>query len=320
MRQPVIVNLGVGVDSVGMLVGLATHRDPELWPDLILFADTGAEKPETYRFLHDELDPWLVRQGFPQVTVVKYRPVRAAYDTLEGNCLANETLPSIAFRGGGPGSGGCSLKWKAEVMDAFIRGSKRSSSPWHGPGWEPFHAAKAACLRTLRLIGYDASPTDSKRRERADKRAGMERDAVLADVAAYEYRYPLQEWGWTRDRCIEEIARAGLPVPVKSACFFCPASKKHEIAALAAEHPDLFARAIEMEDRAAHGKHGLKETRGLGINFRWRAFAETEGFLVDDIVMPQVAAVAAECYRMAADGELVKIRKGGRTVFAPVAP
>jgi hypothetical protein len=40
--------------------------------------------------------------------------------------------------------------------------------------------------------------------------------------ARYVVRYPLREWGWTRERCVERIAATGLPVPPKSACFFCP--------------------------------------------------------------------------------------------------
>lgn len=39
----------------------------------------------------------------------------------------------------------------------------------------------------------------------------------------YEIRYPLREWGLTRRDCGKMIADAGLPVPPKSACFFCPA-------------------------------------------------------------------------------------------------
>ena len=38
---------------------------------------------------------------------------------------------------------------------------------------------------------------------------------------------------WGRDDCVAAIARVGLPQPGKSACFFCPSSKKHEIITLA---------------------------------------------------------------------------------------
>ncbi len=46
--EPIIVAYGAGVDSTAMLIGL---RDRGIRPDLILFADTGSEKPETTAYL-----------------------------------------------------------------------------------------------------------------------------------------------------------------------------------------------------------------------------------------------------------------------------
>lgn len=60
-RQPLVVSYGVGVDSTALLVGL---RQRGVVPDAILFADTGSEKPETYRYL-PLIDAWLDRIGFP---------------------------------------------------------------------------------------------------------------------------------------------------------------------------------------------------------------------------------------------------------------
>jgi hypothetical protein len=49
---------------------------------LILFADTGGEKPEIYLYL-DIIRPVLARVGFPDVAVVPYQPKRAACHTQE---------------------------------------------------------------------------------------------------------------------------------------------------------------------------------------------------------------------------------------------
>src|SRR5437868_1048367 len=89
---PLVVSYGLGVDSTAMLVELARRR---IRPDLILFADTGGEKPETYQYLR-VIRPFLARAGFPGVTVVRYEPRRASYRTLEGQCLHTGTLPSLA--------------------------------------------------------------------------------------------------------------------------------------------------------------------------------------------------------------------------------
>ena len=67
-------------------------------------------------------------------------------------------------------------------------------------------------------------------------------------AADYEYWYPLQEWGWDREECERQIAAAGLPVPHKSSCFFCPAMKTAEVDALPY---DKLQRIVLLESRAA---------------------------------------------------------------------
>ena len=90
--------------------------------------------------------------------------------------------------------------------------------------------------------------------------------------------HPLVEWGWDREQCISAISRAGLPIPVKSACFFCPSSKKHEVIRLHAEHPDLFARAVAMEKNAT----AAHTAKGLGRHWSWAAIqaADAEQFKI----------------------------------------
>ncbi len=92
---PLVVAYGLGVDSTAMLVEFVLRG---IRPDLILFADTGGEKPETYQYLY-VIRPFLRGVGFPDVTVVRYRPKRAVYDTLEAQCLHTGTLPSLAYGG-----------------------------------------------------------------------------------------------------------------------------------------------------------------------------------------------------------------------------
>lgn len=47
-RAPFVVLCGAGVNSTAMLVAMWRRA---IRPDLILFADIGAEKPETYAYL-----------------------------------------------------------------------------------------------------------------------------------------------------------------------------------------------------------------------------------------------------------------------------
>lgn len=84
-------------------------------------------------------------------------------------------------------------------------------------------------------------------------------------------RYPLLEWGWGRDECVQAIERAGLPLPGKSACFFCPSSKKAEIKVLRRMYPDLASRAVAMERNA-----DLTAIKGLGRSFAWADLYEAD--------------------------------------------
>lgn len=249
---PLVVSYGAGVDSTALLVAL--HRRG-IRPDLILFADTGGEKPETYAYI-PIMNAWLQSVGFPGITVVQYVPSRATYSTLEGKCLKNETLPSLAF-----GKHSCSLVFKVEPQDKYIA------------RWQPAVDAWSLGLRVRKAIGYDNGDQDCRRRAKADRAVAKKRDRNDRDATRYEYVYPLQDWKIDRAECLALIAGTGLPTPLKSACFFCPASKRSEVVWLRDTHPLLFKRALDIEAGARDGKHGLDTVKGLGRDFSWGDFA-----------------------------------------------
>jgi len=53
-----------------------------------------------------------------------------------------------------------------------------------------------------------------------------------------------------------------LPVPVQKRLLLLPASKKAEILWLQSTHPDLLARALEIESNAAAGLRSVKGLAG----------------------------------------------------------
>lgn len=229
--QPLMLSYGMGLDSTALLVWLLHQR---IRPDAILFADTGSEWPETYDYL-DIIQAWCRRVGFPSVITVRYGS--PFYGTLEENCLANKTLPSLAY-----GRKGCSLKWKVQAMNAWTE------------RWPCAQRAWTTGMKVLKLIGYDASPADQRRSQ-------------ISEDSRYSYVYPLRESGIDRAAGARLIADAGLPIPRKSACFFCPATKVAEIVELAQRHPHLAARALRLEALASHG---TGSTRGLARSTSWR--------------------------------------------------
>jgi hypothetical protein len=235
-ERPLIVSYGVGVDSTAVLIGL---KQRSIRPDLILFADTGDEKPETYAYL-DVINRWLAAVDFPAVTVVKNARPKSGDKSLYESCHRNSVLPALAY-----GMHQCSLVWKRDPQVKFVK------------QWQPAIDAWARNKLVTFLIGYDSGAQD---RSRSFKAEGKE-------SKGFQNRFPLIEWGWDRERCKLEITNAGLPVPMKSACFHCPASKKSEIDWLQQFHPELAQKAVELETRAH--ERGLKRVKGLGRNFSW---------------------------------------------------
>lgn len=90
--------------------------------------------------------------------------------------------------------------------------------------------------------------------------------------------YPLVEWGIGRAE-VRQICEAELGyVPLKSACFYCPSTKKREVLALRDRYPDLFARAVAMERNAAPN---LITIKGLGRGWSWEALAAADEAQMD---------------------------------------
>ena len=159
---------------------------------------------------------------------------------MEDECLKSGTLPSIAY-----GFKRCSLKHKIGPQEKFCNN--------YPPCREVWNSGK----KVVKFIGYDAGE-----HYRSDK-------VLLRDLAdpKYSKRYPLMEWGWDREACVRTIEAAGLPQPGKSSCFFCPSMKAEEIVDLRERYPDLFRRALALEDNA---RANLKTVRGLGRNYSWK--------------------------------------------------
>lgn len=225
------LSFGGGVNSTAMLLHL---WDAGIAPGIVLFADTGGEQEGTYKHV-TQMALWCSARSIPFVKVNNGSPEKGA--TLEENCLRRRELPSLAY-----GFKGCSVKWKRQPMDRYLRD--------HVP---EVRAAWAAGELVTRFIGIDAGEVRRKKLPPDDR---------------FVYRYPLVEAGIDREGCIKLIHKHGIEPPPKSSCFFCPAMKKHEILALP---KDLQERAKAMEANAAPNLHTV---RGLGRSWSWTDFLQ----------------------------------------------
>jgi hypothetical protein len=206
--------------------------EQEIRPDLILFADTGGELPHTYAHV-DKMSEWCVERGFPEIIKVRYEK-----ETLEENCHRVNSLPSIAY-----GHKKCSHKFKRQPQDKFCN------------NWEPAREAWKAGEKCTKCIGFDFGEVHRLR---------------IFEDKKYKIWYPLFDWEWTRKICDEKVIEQGF-CPAKSACFYCPSSKKQEIKQLKKNYPEYFERAIAMEQNA-----DLTSIKGLGRKFAWEDFIKLD--------------------------------------------
>jgi hypothetical protein len=229
-EKPLAVAFGGGTNSTAMLCGF---RERDINPDLILFADTGGELPETYEHVMEMDTQCRIWWG------VEIETVRANYqgefEGLEKNCIRKKMLPSLAY-----GRKGCSQKYKVQPQT-------RRMIQWMD---------SIGVKECIKAIGYDAS--ESHRR--------IDKETMQHPKGRIErFWYPLVEWQWRRQECVEAIKRHGLTQPGKSACFFCPAMKRGEILNLKNRHPSLFERALEIESNAVT----RKEMGLTGRSLKW---------------------------------------------------
>lgn len=251
MTEFLSVLCGGGRNSA-MLFALYEHN---IRPDLITFADTKGEKPETYEAI-DRLSKWCSDHfGLPITIVTK----TSMYESLEDQSLRTATLPSAAY-----GWRSCSDKWKIQPQDKFMNNYAPAKAVWKAGG------------KITKALGYDAG----------EKRRGEK----MVESDKYKFWFPLKEYGWYLEDCQEAFTRHGLPIPPKSACFYCPSSTKKEVIALSTDHPDLFARAVAIERNAASG---LKTVKGLGRHWTWEELVNNSD---SRKVFPETVQMDCTCF------------------------
>jgi hypothetical protein len=214
------------------------------------------------------------------------------YASLEDQCLRTHTLPSAAY-----GWRSCSDKWKIQPQEKFLNNLPEAIGWWAGCqhcGFEKeFHlktkpyAEKLFCpvfpqtggewspRKIIKALGYDAG----------ERRRGVN----MTETDKYKFWFPLKDWGWYLDDCIAAFKRHGLPVPPKSACYYCPSSTKAEVKALAKDHPDLFARAVEIERNAEN----LQTVKGLGRHWKWEELVQISDMQMN--LLPEAPQMTCTC-------------------------
>lgn len=247
------VSYGGGRQSTALLVLAAQQRID--FP-LFVFANVGdkSENPETLRYVDRYARPYADAHGIELVTVQKQRRGRPddIYERLTDPDAAFTGIPWRSSYLGPPMSRSCTVSWKKRVIGAELR--RRGASP-----------------ETPATVGVGFALEEV---DRANTRKAEPYERLV---------YPLvgigEETGLrmrTAD-CIALITSAGLPVPPKSACWFCPHHSTATWAELRRTHPDRFEAAAQLEDTM----RARNEARGLGPVYLSRTAIPLRG-AVDD--------------------------------------
>ncbi len=207
-----VLSFGGGTQTTAISLLMANRKIDK--PDLVLFSDVGAEKPETYWYIEHYMKDIFKTLDVP-FHIIKHEISKTYPDNLYQYLWDRKDIPSVQQRR-------CTDHYKIRVMDKFM-------------GTKKYH----------RIIGFSADEL-----ERADK-------------SQYIKSFPLIDLGMTAQDCKFYIQSEGLPLPLKSSCFFCIFQKYPEWNWLKNNHPELFQKAIDLEARYHARRPDMKDYFGL---------------------------------------------------------
>ena len=247
-----IFSFGGGVQSVAALVLAAQGKIPY---QHFVFANTGndSENPDTLRYIRDVAIPFAKQHGLFIWETRRPGPTLYQRVTRPGNKFAG--IP-MRLPNGKPGRRGCTSDYKVKVLDKWLLdtcGIRKCLA------WE--QATTRRVVKRMKQQGIPCSYQLAKRavikhapRPYAIVGMGISLDEFsrARTLAATHWKaldYPLLRLRLTRDDCIAIIEAAGLPVPPKSACWFCPFKSLAAWQELLEQKPAYFERAAELEDR-----------------------------------------------------------------------
>lgn len=209
---------GGGVQSTAALV-LAAQGKIDF--PVFLFSNVGddSEHPDTLAYVQAHAMPFAASHG---LALHELRHIRrdgeeeTLYRKLTRPDSRSTGIPIYLEGAGAPGRRSCTSEFKIRRIAVWQR---RHGATKQTP---------AVCGLGISLDEFQRMRTDS----------GIETQVL---------EYPLIDLRLTRQDCINIIECAGLPVPPKSSCWFCPFHRMPAWQKLKRETPELFDRAVALE-------------------------------------------------------------------------
>ena len=188
---------------------------------VFLFANVGddSEHPDTLDYVRNVAMPYAEANGI-ELFELERRRRDGTVETLVERIYSARRSVDIPARmvNGAPGNRKCTGDFKISVVGK----------------WQKAHGATLALPA---VVGLGIS-LDEFQRARTD-----------SGIAWQVLDYPLIDLRLKREDCKAVIRGAGLPVPPKSSCYFCPFHRQSEWMLLKRTRPDLFEKAVAIEHR-----------------------------------------------------------------------
>lgn len=232
------ISYGGGVQSTALLV-LAARGEIDF--PFALFANTGddSEHPATLDYVRDVALPYASAHGI-ELVELRHSPRtggKTLYQRLTDPSSRSVGIPVRMNGTGAPGRRACTVDFKVRrIASALKKRGATSDDP----------------ARVAMGISIDEY-------QRMRNASGIPWESLT---------YPLIDLRLDRAACVGIIERAGIPVPPKSSCWFCPFHSLTYWQRQRRDEPDLFAKSVALEAllndrRTALGKDPVWLTRKL---------------------------------------------------------
>lgn len=121
------------------------------------------------------------------------------------------------------------------------------------------------CTKNLKIKPLEAWIGDDRAFTYIGIRADEDREGYISRKANITAVFPFRDDGLVKEDIIQILDVAGIGLPpyyswrTRSGCFFCFFQRKYEWVRLSEEHPDLFEKAVEYEDKVNYESAAMQE-------------------------------------------------------------
>lgn len=214
VKRYTYLSLGAGLQSSLLALMIANGDLPQYSDARIVFADTGGEMPETYRFIEEVLEPHLNARGYEIIKLTHPNGPLLERFRRKGKIPLGWVNPE------------CSYTSKKQLIWRYYR-------EMHGI--PDRNGKKYLHHRHIRIVELLGISVDEISRAKQVPEKWIER------------RYPLIDMGLQRQDLPPLYRKYGIEPPPKSGCWFCPNRGIHYFRRLKERDPQRFKILVEIE-------------------------------------------------------------------------